>query len=364
MRIRQIASRFPEYSSHSASGTFEPFDPDRAEKAGCDAIVTKPFESQSLIQKVDELIRASEEKNRQSGASPDTVERFGSAAAPAESSPAAVAETPEPFSSPAGFSPPKLQRTDQSARVESEEAVFPQSDDSALSVSPSDATMPWQIPSFDNEPHDDNASALTSSRDEDSPFAAGGWRSEPSETSPADTSPPPGLELASPESIDVHAQSNIATTSFDNESASSESQVESEPRWQLETPDAASAEEPFAGTEGSNFGSEASSSNGPESADREAQQWGPAAVADESPAPPEEEADDISSGRTLPFPRFGNVWQEREEEPPTTSTAESRSDEPSSGKCCEPDAGRGSMDCRDYSVANRVRIRREVFRTS
>jgi CheY-like chemotaxis protein len=38
------------------TGTFEPFDPDRAEKAGCDAVVTKPFESQSLIQKVEELI--------------------------------------------------------------------------------------------------------------------------------------------------------------------------------------------------------------------------------------------------------------------------------------------------------------------
>src|SRR5881396_1251116 len=40
------------------TGTFEPFDPDRAEKAGCDAVVTKPFESQSLIQKVEELISA------------------------------------------------------------------------------------------------------------------------------------------------------------------------------------------------------------------------------------------------------------------------------------------------------------------
>jgi CheY-like chemotaxis protein len=37
------------------TGTFEPFDPDRAEKAGCDAVVTKPFESQSLIHKVEEL---------------------------------------------------------------------------------------------------------------------------------------------------------------------------------------------------------------------------------------------------------------------------------------------------------------------
>src|ERR1700674_1694879 len=38
------------------TGTFEPFDPDRADKAGCDAVVTKPFESQGLIQKVEELI--------------------------------------------------------------------------------------------------------------------------------------------------------------------------------------------------------------------------------------------------------------------------------------------------------------------
>lgn len=41
------------------TGTFEPFDPDRAEKAGCDAVVTKPFESQSLIHKVEELIQQS-----------------------------------------------------------------------------------------------------------------------------------------------------------------------------------------------------------------------------------------------------------------------------------------------------------------
>src|SRR5438552_17840132 len=42
------------------TGTFEPFDPDRADKAGCDAVVTKPFESQSLIHKVEELIEQSQ----------------------------------------------------------------------------------------------------------------------------------------------------------------------------------------------------------------------------------------------------------------------------------------------------------------
>src|SRR5512132_3534927 len=49
----------PEYRNIPVvllTGTFEPFDPDRADKAGCDAVVTKPFESQSLIHKVEELV--------------------------------------------------------------------------------------------------------------------------------------------------------------------------------------------------------------------------------------------------------------------------------------------------------------------
>jgi len=56
------------------TGTFEPFDPDRADKAGCDAVVTKPFESQSLIHKVDELIessRAAASKSQASAAPPE-----------------------------------------------------------------------------------------------------------------------------------------------------------------------------------------------------------------------------------------------------------------------------------------------------
>src|SRR6188508_1780554 len=68
------------------TGTFEPFDPDRADKAGCDAVVTKPFESQSLIHKVEELIEAS---RSQAPTSPGT-----SAAAPTP-----AAETP--FAAPA-----------------------------------------------------------------------------------------------------------------------------------------------------------------------------------------------------------------------------------------------------------------------
>jgi len=57
--VCEYVKSHPEYRSIPVillTGTFEPFDPDRADKAGCDAVVTKPFESQSLIHKVEDLI--------------------------------------------------------------------------------------------------------------------------------------------------------------------------------------------------------------------------------------------------------------------------------------------------------------------
>src|SRR5688572_5877971 len=68
------------------TGTFEPFDPDRADKAGCDAVITKPFESQSLIHKVDELIR--------------------NAASEAKTAPQAPLKEPQPAEVPSSFAPP------------------------------------------------------------------------------------------------------------------------------------------------------------------------------------------------------------------------------------------------------------------
>src|SRR5229473_2318202 len=55
------------------TGTFEPFDPDRADKAGCDAVVTKPFESQSLIHKVEELIDQSKSQPANSHSRPSLL---------------------------------------------------------------------------------------------------------------------------------------------------------------------------------------------------------------------------------------------------------------------------------------------------
>ena len=42
------------------TGTFEPFDRDRALAAGCDAIVTKPFEAKELVATVEELLLRSQ----------------------------------------------------------------------------------------------------------------------------------------------------------------------------------------------------------------------------------------------------------------------------------------------------------------
>ncbi len=38
------------------SGTFEPFDRERAERLGCDAIISKPFDSQQLLRQVEGLV--------------------------------------------------------------------------------------------------------------------------------------------------------------------------------------------------------------------------------------------------------------------------------------------------------------------
>ena len=73
------------------TGTFEPFDPDRADKAGCDAVVTKPFESQSLIHKVEELIEHSKSQGGGASAAAPAAEAPPPAAAPA---PPAEQESP------------------------------------------------------------------------------------------------------------------------------------------------------------------------------------------------------------------------------------------------------------------------------
>ncbi len=68
------------------TGAFEPFDQERARKAGCDGFLAKPFEPQTLISKVRELLTAA-------------------AQAPTVQAPV-VSETAEPVPPPAAVAPP------------------------------------------------------------------------------------------------------------------------------------------------------------------------------------------------------------------------------------------------------------------
>jgi CheY-like chemotaxis protein len=86
------------------TGTFEPFDPDRADKAGCDAVVTKPFESQSLIHKVEELIEAAR-ANAPTAPSPAMSQPAPSAPAPSPWSEEAAKPSASSFTAAPGFNP-------------------------------------------------------------------------------------------------------------------------------------------------------------------------------------------------------------------------------------------------------------------
>ena len=77
------------------TGAFEPFDQDRASRVGCDGFLAKPFEPQTLIAKVKELLN-------QSGARPAPSRPAAPPAPPAYAPPAPTPPTPAPpvFSAP------------------------------------------------------------------------------------------------------------------------------------------------------------------------------------------------------------------------------------------------------------------------
>lgn len=74
------------------TGTFEPFDNERARHAGASAHLTKPFESQVLVQRVSELI----ENPSRSLLAPLKVEQIRAEAQDAAAAPASEATTLSP----------------------------------------------------------------------------------------------------------------------------------------------------------------------------------------------------------------------------------------------------------------------------
>src|SRR5262245_59438576 len=73
------------------TGAFEPFDQERASRVGCDGFLAKPFEPQTLIAKVKDLLNQAATRTMSGGARP------AAAAAPAAAAPPSP---PEPYTSP------------------------------------------------------------------------------------------------------------------------------------------------------------------------------------------------------------------------------------------------------------------------
>ncbi len=72
------------------AGTFEPFDRDRAERLGCDAIVSKPFDSHQLFRKVESLLAGRGQAATAATAAP-------APAVPARETPVFTPVPPSPF---------------------------------------------------------------------------------------------------------------------------------------------------------------------------------------------------------------------------------------------------------------------------
>ena len=160
------------------TGTFEPFDPDRADQAGCDAVVTKPFESQSLIHKVDELI--------------EQAHANAAAAVP----PPPPAPEPEPEPAPSPWSAPEEHGSDIFAAPEepAETRALPMMQFDELQ-----RTGETAMPPMESNPWDDTAEAPVPHTPPapmpwDEPTAERPAFHESESTSPWDEPAPPSFE--------------------------------------------------------------------------------------------------------------------------------------------------------------------------
>jgi CheY-like chemotaxis protein len=289
------------------TGTFEPFDPDRAEKAGCDAVVTKPFESQALISKVEELIerrRRSDDERR----SRATMQPAQTAFAPAPASP----EAPEGWQIPTFTSFP---------------AEAPPPPVETLSTEPAD------------EPFSAGWSEQPTEPEPDEPFAT--FTEAPSESSMEESVEPPHQmetepafpSAVTPPNVDHEAETRafpLVPAGFTPESDFQGDVAEPLPQ---EEPDAFSAEENeppevfaaaqedateedepsevFAGAQEDAREEE----NEPSQAFAAAQDYAGDEPSSDVFAAAQEQAVEEPGGRTLQFPSAG-PWQETSEETP------------------------------------------------
>jgi CheY-like chemotaxis protein len=83
------------------AGTFEPFDRERAERLGCDAIVSKPFDSHQLFRKVESILAGKSDDGRTTSPAAEAPRDTAAGALRATPFPASV--PPDPFSASTGL---------------------------------------------------------------------------------------------------------------------------------------------------------------------------------------------------------------------------------------------------------------------
>jgi CheY-like chemotaxis protein len=92
------------------TGAFEPFDQDRAARVGCDGFLAKPFEPQTLIAKVKDLLSKAGSKTSAAGSMRATP---SSAAAASPPPVAAAPPPPPPAAAPAPFREPEPEEIEE-----------------------------------------------------------------------------------------------------------------------------------------------------------------------------------------------------------------------------------------------------------
>jgi CheY-like chemotaxis protein len=91
------------------TGAFEPFDQDRAARVGSDGFLAKPFEPQTLIAKVKELLNQAATRRNPAAGAVSVAQEAGRISVPAAAA-GAISPAPAPAAapSPAPFSPPTV----------------------------------------------------------------------------------------------------------------------------------------------------------------------------------------------------------------------------------------------------------------
>lgn len=125
------------------TGAFEPFDQERARKAGCDGFLAKPFEPQTLISKVRELLAAVKSAAASAGTAASAAPAPGIPEAPKPATPPVPPAPPAESSDATVMMGSPIPPQDEPSREETafSEGFIEEAGERELSVEPGDQTV-------------------------------------------------------------------------------------------------------------------------------------------------------------------------------------------------------------------------------